>query len=58
MEDPLKDTDDQYIQTIVVHKNKAVEIKPGKVLNINANMESEQQKNIIQVLQKNKKDFS
>ena len=30
LEDPLKDTDDQYIQTTVVHNNKPVEIELGK----------------------------
>lgn len=42
MEDPLKDTDDQHIQTIIVHSNKLVEIEPWKVLNISANLDSKQ----------------
>eukprot|EP00253_Pinus_taeda_P005381 PITA_05381 len=58
MEDLLKDTDDQHIQMTVVHNNKPVEIKPGKVININDNLDSEQQQNLIQVLQKNKGSFA
>lgn len=58
MEDPLKDTNDQHIQMTVVHNSKLVEIKPGKVLNINADLDSEQQQKLIQVLQKNKGPFS
>lgn len=41
MEDPLTDTYDQHIQTTAVQNNKAVEIELGKVININANLESE-----------------
>ena len=42
MEDPLKDIYDQHIQTTVVHNSKLVEIEPGKVLNINDSLDSEQ----------------
>ena len=42
MEDPVKDTDNQHIQTTIVQNSKPVEIEPGKVLNINANLDSEQ----------------
>lgn len=41
MEDPMKDVDDQHIQTTVVQNSKPVEIELRKVLNINANLESE-----------------
>ena len=58
MEYPLKDTDDQHIQTTSVQNNKPVDIEPGNVLYINDNLDSEQQNNLIQVLQKNKGDFS
>ena len=50
MEDPMKDTYDQHIQMTVVHNNKPIQIEPGKVLNINDNMDSEQQEKLIQVL--------
>ena len=42
MEHPLKDIDDHHIQMTVVHNSKLVEIKPGKFLNINADLDSEQ----------------
>ena len=47
MEDPLKDTDDQHIQTTVLHNSKLVEIEPGKILNINDGMDSDQHQNLI-----------
>lgn len=50
MEDPLKDTNDQHIQTTVVHNREQVEIKPGKVINIKDNLDSEHQQKHIQVL--------
>lgn len=31
LEDPLKDTNDQHIQTTVVYNNKPMEIELGKV---------------------------
>lgn len=58
MEDPLKDVDDQHIQTTVVHNSKPFEIEPGKVLNINDSVDSEKQQKLIQVLQKNKGAFA
>ncbi len=58
MEDLLKDTNEQHIQTNIIHNNKRVEIELGKVLNINDNLDSQQQQNIIQVLQKNKGVFA
>ena len=41
MEDPLKDTDDQHIQTPIVHNSKPVEIEPRKFLNINDGLDSD-----------------
>jgi len=41
-EDPLKDTDDQHIQTTIVHNSKPVEIEPGKVLNNNDSLDNDQ----------------
>lgn len=57
MEDPLKDTNNQHIQTTFVHNNKPVEIEPGKVLNINDKLDRKQKQKLIQVLQKNKRGF-
>ena len=54
MEDPMKETDDQHIQTTVVHNNKLIEIDPDKVLNNNDNLDRKQQQKHIQVLHKNK----
>lgn len=58
LEDYLKDIDDHHIQTTVVHYNKHVEIEPGKILNINDSLDSDQQQNLIWVLQKYKGAFS
>lgn len=58
LEDPLKDTNDQHIQTTPIHNSKPVEIEPGKVLNINDSLDSDQQQKLIQVLQKYKRDFA
>jgi len=58
LEDPMKDTDDQHIQTIIVHNSKPDEIEPRKVSNINDSLDSDQQKNLIQVLQKYKGAFA
>lgn len=43
LEDPLKDSNDQHIQTTSVHNNKPIEIEPGKALNINDILDSDQQ---------------
>lgn len=56
--DPLKNTDDQHIQTTTVHNNKPVEIEPGKVLNINDSLDNDQQQKLIQILQKYKGAFA
>ena len=58
LEDPLNDTNDQHIQTTIVHNSKPVEIEPSKILNINDNLDSDQQQKLIQILQKYKGDFS
>ena len=49
-EDPLKDTHDQTIPVTYVTNSKIVEIEPGKTLNINANLTSEQETKLIHVL--------
>lgn len=51
-EDPLKDTHNQTIPTTFVSNSKIVEIERGKTLNINANITSEQEEKLIQVLRK------
>ena len=53
-EDPLKDTHDQTILTTSISNRKTVEIEPGKTLNINANLTSKQEENLIQLLRKYK----
>lgn len=58
LEDPLKDTHDQHIETTSVHNSMPVEIEPGKVLNINDSLDSSQQQKLIQVLQKYKGAFT
>eukprot|EP00253_Pinus_taeda_P028534 PITA_28534 len=57
-EDPLKDTHDHTIPVTSVANNKIVEIKPGKTLNINANLTSEQEMKLIHVLRKYKEAFA
>jgi hypothetical protein len=49
---------EQQIPTTVVHNNKPVEIAPGRVLNINANLNEQQQHKLIQILSKYQQDFS
>jgi hypothetical protein len=56
--DPLEDLMEQQIPTTVVHNNKSVEIAPGRSLNINANLDEQQQQNLIQVLSKYQQDFA
>jgi hypothetical protein len=56
--DPLEELIDQHIPTTVVHNNIAVEIAPGRFLNINANLNDQQQQKLIQILSKYQQDFS
>lgn len=42
LEDPLKYTNDQHILTTAIHNRKPIEIEPGKVLNINDSLDSDQ----------------
>jgi len=57
-EDPLKDTHDQIIPTTSVSNSKTIEIDPGKTLYINANLTSEQEEKLIQLLRKYKEAFA
>jgi len=57
-EDPLKDTHDQTIPVTSVANSKIVEIEPGKTLNINANLTSEQETKLIHLLRKYKEAFA
>ena len=57
-EDPLKDTHNKTIPTTSVSNRKIVEIEPGKTLIINANLTSEQEEKLIQLLRKYKEAFS
>jgi hypothetical protein len=50
--DPLEDLMEQQIPTTSIHNNKPIEIAPGRSLNINANLDEQQQQNLIQVLSK------
>jgi hypothetical protein len=56
--DPLEDLMEQQISTTTVHNSKSVEIAPRKSLNINANLEEQQQQNLIQTLSKYQQAFS
>jgi hypothetical protein len=49
---------EQQIPTIEVHNNKPVNIAPGRSLNINANLDEQQQQNLIQVLSKYQQAFA
>lgn len=42
-EDSLRDINDQTIPTTIVYNSKTIEIKQGKILNINSNMSNDQQ---------------
>jgi len=57
-EDPLKDTHDQTIHVTSIANSKIVEIEPGKTLNINANLTSEQEMKLIHLLRKYKEAFA
>jgi hypothetical protein len=49
---------EQQIPTTTIHNRKPVDIAPGRSLNINANLDEQQQQNLIQVLSKYKQDFA
>ena len=51
-EDPLKDVHDQTIPVTFVANSKVVEIEPGKTLNINANLTSDQETKLVHLLRK------
>jgi hypothetical protein len=55
---PLEELMEQQIPTTIVHNNITVEIAPGIFLNINANLNEQQQKKLIQILSKYQQDFS
>ena len=55
---PLKDIHDQSIPTTSIYNRKIIEIEPGKTLNINKNMSSEQEKKTVQLLKKYKGAFA
>jgi len=57
-EDPLKDTHDQTMPVTFVANSKIVEIEPGKTLNINANLTSDQETKLIHLLGKYKEAFA
>ncbi len=50
--DPSRDAHYQHIPTTIVYNSKPIEIEQGKTLNINGNLDSHQQKRLIQVLRK------
>ena len=51
-EDPMIDLEDQHIPTTYVCNIIPVEIEPGKVLNINGNLDDDQKQKLIKVLRK------
>ena len=57
-EDPLKDAHDEMIPVTSIANSKIVEIEPGKTLNINANLTSEQETKLIHLLMKYKVAFA
>jgi hypothetical protein len=50
--DLLEDLMEQQIPITGIHKRKPIEIAPGRPLNINANLDEQHQKNLIQALSK------
>eukprot|EP00253_Pinus_taeda_P028979 PITA_28979 len=56
--EPLKDVHDHAIPVNSVAHSKIVEIEPGKTLNINADLTSEQETKIIHILRKYKESFA
>ena len=57
-EDSQRDINDQPIPTTTVYNSKTIEIEPGKILNINNNLNDDQQHKLIQVLRKYKGAFA
>eukprot|EP00253_Pinus_taeda_P025855 PITA_25855 len=57
-EEPLKDAHDHTIPVTSVAHSKIVEIKPGKTLNINADLTLEQETKLIHILTKYKDTFA
>ena len=51
-EDSLRDINDQTIPKTIVYNSKPIEIKPGKILNINNNLSNDQQQKLTQILRK------
>ena len=49
-EDPMTNLEDQHIPTTTVRNIIPIEIEPGKVLNINGNLDDEQKHKLIKVL--------
>jgi hypothetical protein len=49
---------EQQIPITTIHKSKPVDIAPRRPLNINANLDHQQQKNLIQALSKYQQDFA
>jgi hypothetical protein len=49
---------EQQIPTTIFHNNIVVEIAPGRFMNINANLNDQEKKKIIQILSKYQQDFS
>jgi Rps23 Pro-64 3,4-dihydroxylase Tpa1-like proline 4-hydroxylase len=56
--DLLEDLLEQKIPTTTIHKKKSIDIAPGRSLNINANLDEQQQQNVIQVLSKYQQAFA
>jgi hypothetical protein len=56
--DLLEDLMEQQIPTTTIHNSKPVEIAPGRSLNIKANLDEQQQQQLIQVLSKYQQAFA
>lgn len=56
--DPLEDLNAEHIPMTTSHNNIAIEIEPGKNMNINANLNDIQRERLIKIIQKYKQDFS
>jgi hypothetical protein len=56
--DPLEDLMEQKIPTTAIHNNKPIDIAPGRSLNINANLDEQQQQQLIQILSKYQQSFA
>jgi hypothetical protein len=57
-EDSLEYFMEQKILATSIHNKKLVEIAPGRSLNINANLDEQQQQNLIQFISKYQQDFA